>query len=237
MSHPEISIVIPSYKAESTIKDAIKKLREVLDSIGCDYEVIVVEDGIVDKTKQKLEELSFEKLRLIQIPKNLGKGNALRLGISKSSGSKYIGYVDADLDISPDSLAIAFQNLETNESISLVLGSKLHKESQIEYPFFRNIQSRFFAFLVDKVFEFRVNDTQTGLKLGRSAVMKIAASQTEMDGFAFDLELLLRLKRLGGQFDVVPVKLNYKFGSTISPQKYLETIRDVLMVVKISLRG
>ncbi len=229
--------MIPSYKAESTIKDAIKKLREVLDSIGCDYEVIVVEDGIVDKTKQKLEELSFEKLRLIQIPKNLGKGNALRLGISKSSGSKYIGYVDADLDISPDSLAIAFQNLETNESISLVLGSKLHKESQIEYPFFRNIQSRFFAFLVDKVFEFRVNDTQTGLKLGRSAVMKIAASQTEMDGFAFDLELLLRLKRLGGQFDVVPVKLNYKFGSTISPQKYLETIRDVLMVVKISLRG
>lgn len=229
--------MIPSYKAESTINDAIKKLREVLDSIGCDYEVIVVEDGIVDKTKQKLEELSFEKLRLIQIPKNLGKGNALRLGISKSSGSKYIGYVDADLDISPDSLAIAFQNLETNKSISLVLGSKLHRESQVEYPFFRNIQSRFFAFLVDKVFEFRVNDTQTGLKLGRSAVMKIAASQTEMDGFAFDLELLLRLKRLGGQFDVVPVKLNYKFGSTISPQKYLETIRDVLMVVKISLRG
>jgi len=229
--------VIPSYKAESTIKDAIKKLIEVLDSIGCDYEVIVVEDGIVDKTKQKLEELSFEKLRLIQIPKNLGKGNALRLGISKSSGSKYIGYVDADLDISPDSLAIAFQNLETNKSISLVIGSKLHRESQIEYPFFRNIQSRLFAFLVDKVFEFRVNDTQTGLKLGRSAVMKIAASQTEMDGFAFDLELLLRLKRLGGQFDVVPVKLNYKFGSTISPRKYLETIRDVLMVVKISLRG
>jgi len=229
--------VIPSYKAESTIKDAIKNLREVLDSIGCDYEVIVVEDGIVDKTKQKLEELSFEKLRLIQIPKNLGKGNALRLGISKSSGSKYIGYVDADLDISPDSLAIAFQNLETNKSISLVIGSKLHRESQIEYPFFRNIQSRLFAFLVDKVFEFRVNDTQTGLKLGRSAVMKIAASQTEMDGFAFDLELLLRLKRLGGQFDVVPVKLNYKFGSTISPRKYLETIRDVLMVVKISLRG
>ena len=229
--------MIPSYKAESTIKDAIKKLIEVLDSIGCDYEVIVVEDGIVDKTKQKLEELSFEKLRLIQIPKNLGKGNALRLGISKSSGSKYIGYVDADLDISPDSLAIAFQNLETNKSISLVIGSKLHRESQIEYPFFRNIQSRLFAFLVDKVFEFRVNDTQTGLKLGRSAVMKIAASQTEMDGFAFDLELLLRLKRLGGQFDVVPVKLNYKFGSTISPRKYLETIRDVLMVVKISLRG
>ena len=229
--------MIPSYKAESTIKDAIKNLREVLDSIGCDYEVIVVEDGIVDKTKQKLEELSFEKLRLIQIPKNLGKGNALRLGISKSSGSKYIGYVDADLDISPDSLAIAFQNLETNKSISLVIGSKLHRESQIEYPFFRNIQSRLFAFLVDKVFEFRVNDTQTGLKLGRSAVMKIAASQTEMDGFAFDLELLLRLKRLGGQFDVVPVKLNYKFGSTISPRKYLETIRDVLMVVKISLRG
>ena len=229
--------MIPSYKAESTIKDAIKKLSEVLDSIGCDYEVIVVEDGIVDETKQKLEELSFENLRLIQIPKNLGKGNALRLGISKSRGSKYIGYVDADLDISPDSLAIAFQNLETNKSISLVLGSKLHRESQVEYPFFRNIQSRFFAFLVDKVFKFRVNDTQTGLKLGRSAVMKIAASQTEMDGFSFDIELLLRLKRLGEQFDVVPVKLNYKFGSTISPQKYLETIWDVLMVIKISLRG
>ena len=229
--------MIPSYKAENTIKDAIMKLREVLENIGCDYEVIVVEDGIVDKTKQKLEELSFQKLQLIQIPKNLGKGNALRLGISKSRGSKYVGYVDADLDISPDSLAIAFQNLETNNSISLVLGSKLHRESQVEYPFFRNIQSRFFAFIVDKVFKFRVNDTQTGLKLGRSSILKIASSQTEMDGFAFDLELLLRLKRLGAQFDVVPVKLNYKFGSTISPQKYMETIWDVLMVIRIALRG
>ena len=236
MSEPEISIVIPSYRAENTISEAIKKLIEVLEGIGCDYEVIVVEDGIVDQTKQKLEELSVDKLRVIQIPKNIGKGSALRLGISKSSGSKYIGYVDADLDISPSSLAIAFRNLEANNSTSLVLGSKLHKESQVEYPFFRSIQSRFFAFFVDKVFKFQVNDTQTGLKLGRSSIMKIASSQTEMDGFAFDLELLLRLKRLGGQFDVVPVKLNYKFGSTISPQKYLETIRDVLMVIRISLR-
>jgi hypothetical protein len=65
--------------------------------------------------------------------------------------------------------------------------------------------------------------------------MKDASSATLMNGFAYDLELLMRAKRLGGRFTAIPIELQYRFESTISPRKYLETIWDVIRVIRLSL--
>ncbi len=235
MVDPEISIVMPAYMAQETVRPAVIDLVTVLEVINLEYEIIVVIDGNVDKSKEELEKLSHPRVKILELSSNMGKGCALRLGINSANGSRYIGFVDADLDISPKALSDAFGHLESCLDTSLVVGSKLHPESIIEYPYIRRVQSYIFANLVNLIFRFGINDTQTGLKLGRSKIMKEASSATLMNGFAYDLELLMRAKKLGGRFTAIPIELQYRFESTISPRKYLETFWDVIRVIGLSL--
>jgi hypothetical protein len=104
----------------------------------------------------------------------------------------------------------------------------------VRYPFFRRIQSVLFAKFIDVIFKFGINDTQTGLKLGRAEIVKQASRETQSSGFAFDLEFLLRAKRLGAKFHAVPVEVNYQFTSTISLVKYIQTFKEVFKILKLS---
>jgi|LakMenEpi03Aug12_release.lakeMendotaPanAssembly.Ray.scaffolds.fasta_scaffold478709_1 dolichyl-phosphate beta-glucosyltransferase len=231
----EISLIIPAYRAAKTIKAAIENVVEILESIGVTYEIIVVIDGDVDNTASALKHVTNPYLHHITLERNIGKGYALRTGIAQAVGSKYIGYIDADLDLSAESLRFAYQVLESQRNTTIVVGSKLHSESVVVYPVLRKVQSQIFARLIRSIFQLEVLDTQTGLKLGRSYVMKAVSASSVMDGFAFDLEILMRSKKQGAGISEVPITLNYKFESTISARKYIQTIWDVLRVFRLSL--
>ncbi len=236
MQPPHISIIMPSYMAEKTISDALAGLHTALSSQIYDYEVIVVIDGFVDDTRIVVQKRNDSQVKIIEHPKNLGKGQALRTGIASATATKYIGYVDSDLDISPLALLDAIRLLDNDLKIDLVVGSKLHKDSQVTYPILRKVQSQIFAKTIDFFFNFGISDTQSGLKLGRATLVKESAKATSTDGFAFDLEFLLRANRLGGRFAQVPIDLNYQFSTTISARKYFQTIREVFSILAISLR-
>ena len=230
----EISIIMPSYKAADTISAALSELCVVLTEQNYSFEVIVVIDGLVDETRSVVEALKNKNTRVIEHPINFGKGHALRTGIGRATASKYIGYVDSDSDISPWALLDALDILDRQRDVDLVVGSKLHNDSEVSYPLFRKMQSQIFAKLIQFLFNFNIDDTQSGLKLGRAELVKKAALITATDGFAFDLEFLMRANRMGGTFATVPIKLNYQFGSTISVRKYFETIRDVISILALS---
>ena len=227
---------MPSFKAEKTILSALDSLIIVLEFLQRSYEIILVIDGVVDATTELVKSKYGNRIKVIEIHTNSGKGNALRLGIQSAEGSEYIGFIDADLDISPDALITAYETLENEIEISLVVGSKLHQESIVVYPFFRRIQSVLFSKIIDILFGFGINDTQTGLKLGKSYFVKKAAIATQTNGFAFDLEFLLEAKLIGAKFKAVPVHVNYQFESTISFTKYLETLGEVFKIFRLSLR-
>ncbi len=235
MDSVEISIIIPAFRAAKTIEAAIENVVEVLESIDATYEIIVVIDGDVDNTADTLKLVTNPNMHHFTLARNSGKGYALRTGIAHAVGSKYIGYIDADLDLSAESLGFAYQVLESQSSTAIVVGSKLHNDSEINYPVFRKVQSQIFARLVRFIFRLGVLDTQTGLKLGRSRAMKAISSSAVMDGFAFDLEILMRARKQGVGIAEVPITLNYKFESTISARKYFQTIWDVLRVFRLSL--
>ena len=76
-----------------------------------------------------------------------------------------------------------------------------------------------------------MSDTQTGLKVARAKALKLVAEKTVSDGFAFDLELLVRMKKSFGAIGQVPVKLNFKFESTINPKSYFVTLLEVFRVI------
>lgn len=231
MPNKSVVIVIPAYRAEHTIIEAIAKLDAVLLQTNCVYKILVVIDGLVDNTFALLKSEVFKEVEIIPILANSGKGNALRVGISHIGECDYIGFIDADLDIEPNSFIPALKILHENHQVQIVVGSKLHPDSKVSYPIFRKVQSVLFARLIEMFFHLGISDTQTGLKLARATSLKSAAQNTICDGFAFDLELLVRMNTSSGSIAHVPVQLNFQFDTTINLRSYFKTIREVYKVI------
>src|SRR4029078_4001321 len=91
-----LSIVIPAYKQEKTIENDILRIKSVMDTVRDDYEIIVVVDGILDKTYEHAKKLASKKIRVYKYTENQGKGFAIRYGMFKAKG-EIIGFIDAGM--------------------------------------------------------------------------------------------------------------------------------------------
>jgi hypothetical protein len=99
----------------------------------------------------------------------------------------------------------------------VVIGSKRHPQSQVEYPKFRRFQSAIYQLVVRLLFNLNVRDTQTGLKLFRRQVLHEALPLLAIKKFAFDLELLVVAHQLGYRKILeAPISLDYQFESTVN---------------------
>ncbi len=227
---PNLSIVLPAYREAETIEEALNKIYKELNNLDYAFEIIVVVDGITDSTVDVLETLNLPNLRTIVLDVNQGKGAALRIGILSAKSNLYIGFMDADLDLEPWSIAAGIELLDKNPDIDLVVGSKLHPNSKIRYPLFRKFQSHLYRILVSRLFDLRISDTQTGIKVGKTEVIKQSLPGKEINGFAFDLSLLVTASKLNFKISEVPIELNYQFESSVRLRSAVETIIDTLKV-------
>lgn len=213
---PELSVILPSYNEARTIEKSLLRLEGVLKEIGKPFEIILVIDGQVDRTAELVEALNLSSLKVIQIEKNHGKGYALKTGIDSARGTKYVAYIDADMDINPIVIKESVHALDNNQSLVLCLGSKIHPNSEIIYPLHRRFLSRGFSTLIKFLFRLNVTDTQTGFKCSRPKQIKGIAREVVADDFTFDLELIVRFHKESLQMQEVPVEINYDFTSSIN---------------------
>ncbi len=136
-----LSVIMPAYKEEQCIYQNLLTTCTSIEEFCPDYEIIVVNDGSPDNTFQESMRARAVnphiKVATYQI--NRGKGGAIKEGISRASG-EYIAFLDADLDLSPTHLNTFLQEL-LNEDADIVIGSKMHPDSQLEYPLKRKIMS------------------------------------------------------------------------------------------------
>ena len=95
---PELSLVITVMNEEDNIKPLLESVRTALADI--DFEIIVVDDGSTDKTKQQVLDFSDERTTLVELRKNYGQSTAMTAGIDHSRG-KYIALLDGDLQNDP----------------------------------------------------------------------------------------------------------------------------------------
>jgi len=204
-----LSVVIPAYKAQGFIAESLTGVKKVLDTTLWPYEVICVVDGKVDKTYEaalKVAKKFPEKIKVFCYEVNRGKGYAVRFGMKRAKGD-LIGFIDAGGEISPESLVSLINTLEEKRA-DLVVGSKRHPESQIDYLFHRRLFSLGYLALVAILFKIPVNDTQAGIKLARRQVIEKILPKLTIDGFAFDIELI-SLARLCGfnKISEAPIKV------------------------------
>ena len=226
MTQPELSVIVPAYRAYRTIAETVSVLRASLDRLDATSEILVVPDGALDGTAGEVAR-HHPQVRLCEYPDHRGKGYALKEGIRHSRG-RYVAYIDADLELHPDALGALLELARGGADVAL--GSKRHPRSEVAYPLFRRVQSGVYLWLVQRLFGLRVTDTQTGMKLFRGNLLREVAPSLRSDGFAFDLELLVAMSERGASIAEGPVTLDYHFESTIGPGAVLQVVGDTMRI-------
>jgi glycosyltransferase involved in cell wall biosynthesis len=226
-------VVVPVYNGGDQIVENVGIIQRSIaaDLPGEDVEVIVVSDGSIDDTAERLLSARREAgIRVIHYDRNLGKGYAVKTGALAAHGA-WIALVDADLDLDPASVP-RYLEAAQRESLDFAIGSKRHPDSFVHYPRSRRIASWWYQQLNRILFRLDVRDTQVGLKVFSRRVVDDVMPLLLVKRFAFDLELLAVAKALGyGRIRELPVRLEYRFtGSGVGSTAVLFALWDTAAI-------
>ena len=227
----KVSILVPIYNIESTIYKNIQYLIEVLSSFLDNFEIILSNDGSSDNSLSEMFKLEtkYDNVKIFNSSKNCGKGHALKRALELASGD-YIIFCDADMELNPYSIKNFFEILE-NENADIVIGSKRHKDSIVNYSNIRKTISFIYFIFVKLFFRLPIKDTQTGLKLFKRSAIIGSFPRVLVRRFAYDLELLACCHLNGQKIVSAPIELNANRHFGIIPLSILfSTFVDTLAV-------
>jgi len=218
-----LSLIIPAYKQEKTIVKDIKNIDKILSSLSFPHELMVVVDGFLDETYTKAKSVKNENIKVLGYKENRGKGFAIKYGVEEAKGD-IIGFIDAGMDLDPAEISIMLNIMDWNKA-DIVVGSKLHPDSKVNYPFQRKVLSWGYRTLTHILFGFKIKDTQVGLKIFKRKVAKEVFSTIVVKKFSFDIEVLAVAYKLGyHNIHEAPIKLNFKGASTITSKSFWKII-------------
>ena len=206
----KISVIIPAFNEADIIAESLNETIRVFDEFGCKYELIVIDDGSYDHTYSNALKVAEEHSNVLvkQIKHNRGKGRALKVGFRLASGD-YVVFLDADMELHPVQVQTLFDIMRLDDA-DVVIGSKLHPNSRLNYPLDRRIVSNVYFFLIKLLFGLPIRDTQTGLKLFKYEVLQKVFPRILVKAYGYDLEILVNVHRLGYKIAEAPIVLNSK---------------------------
>jgi len=210
----KVSILMPAFNEGKHIYRNLKETEKVTKQLGLDHEIIVVDDGSTDNTSEEITRAAQDIPDLVTLrsPKNRGKGWALKRAFGQSSG-EYVFFLDSDLDIHPRQFQTML-DIRDQTGADVVIGSKRHPESTLNYPRSRRFISSVYFFLVKALFGLPLRDTQTGIKLFTRGVLEHVMPCILVKKHAFDLEILVTAHGHNFTIAEAPVVVEYqgKFG-------------------------
>lgn len=231
-----LSVIMPLYKLAAEAEGNLKQVADLFEQHGVRVELVPVDDGSGDGTDEVLSRIQslgdgyrYVVIRPVICRRNGGKGAALRAGFSASTG-RYVMLLDGDLDINPKRTPFFFEELVKNNA-DIVIGSKRHKRSIVQYPWHRWIVSFVYFTLVRLFIGLPVTDTQTGMKLFKREALGPALARMLVKTYAFDLELLSIAHSRGAKIVEAPVRIRFgnKFGA-LKPSTVKQMAMDSLAV-------
>jgi glycosyltransferase involved in cell wall biosynthesis len=161
---------------------------------------------------------------------NFGKGWAIKTGYEFTTGD-FILFLDSDLELSPYHIPNFFKIMIENNA-DVVIGSKIHKDSVLDYPLQRRIVSFVYYSIIKLFFGLPIMDSQTGIKLFRREALEKALPKVLVKKFAFDIELLIILHKSKWRILSAPIELKFsrgKFGN-IRFSAFVKTFLDTMAV-------
>ncbi len=223
----KLSIVIPAYNEENSVDDILKRCLDARAALMRDaglsaVEVVIVDDGSRDKTKEKAARWTDAKLVVHE--KNKGYGAALMTGFRASSGD-LLSFLDADGTCDPlefKGLVLALREAKAD----MAVGARLHAGSQM--PFVRTVGNRLYALLIRGLTGVSLTDTASGMRVfKRSLLPRLAPLPT---GLHFTPAMTARVACMGGAFVERPISYAERVG-----QSKLSVIRDGVRFLRVIL--
>ena len=222
-----LSVIIPVYKQEKTIRKDLLRIKKILDEAGWNYEIVVVVDGKVDRSYQRAKKTTSSRLKIYGYKENQGKGYAIRFGMKKTKGD-YIAFIDAGMEIDPLGLSMLLQHLVWYDA-DIIVGSKRHPVSHVNYPLQRKILSWGYFTIVRILFGLKITDTQAGIKVFKKEVLEDILPVLLVKKYAFDIEMLAVAYAFGHRriFDA-PIKFEYQLGNITNAA----TLRTIFLMLQ-----
>lgn len=222
----KISVIVPAYNEEKAIRRTVAVLLSYLARAFNDFEVVVVSDGSRDQTYKIAKNFDSGRVRAFEYQPNRGKGHALKYGFSKASGDLIVFY-DTGIDFPPSQIGDFIRVLGKTDS-DLVIGSKRHPLSKVNYPLKRRVISLMAQVCTRLLFELNVTDTQVGLKVFKRQVLEAVMPLMLVKRYAFDIELLALARRRGYRITEAPVELDLNFGTAGTAAAVWKTFLDTI---------
>ena len=218
----EISVVIPLFNEEQSLRELFDKLRNVLNRSGR-FELIFIDDGSTDSSMRVLHELRNRdrRVKIIRFRRNYGKSAALSVGFAKAEGDIIIT-MDADLQDDPNEIPNLVN--EIKKGYDLVSGWKKKRRD----PLSKTIPSKFFNFVTSVITGIKIHDFNCGLKAYRKEVVKEVEIYGELHRY-----IPVLAHWLGYKVGEIPVQHHQrKFGKTkFGVGRFWKGFLDLLTVI------
>ncbi|PIR42905.1 hypothetical protein CO058_01055 [candidate division WWE3 bacterium CG_4_9_14_0_2_um_filter_35_11] len=226
-----LSVIVPIYKQEKTIKEDLLSIHSTLSKTPYKFEIIGVVDGTtLDNSLSEAKKVKKDNVKIFGYKNNKGKGQAVRFGMQKASGD-VISFIDSGMDIAPAGIVMLLEHMKWYNA-DIIIGSKLHPASKVKnYPAKRRFLTYCYYMMVKTLFGLKVRDTQTGLKAYKRKVLEKVLDLLVVKTFAFDIELLAVANKLGFKkiYDA-PVIVNWEPTNTSLGKVFRSgIIRDFMM--------
>lgn len=205
-------VIIPAFNEAQTIGSIVKELR------ARELDVLVIDDGSIDKTAEIAEKLGAVVLRNTT---NLGKGRSLSKGFDYALQNDFQAVItmDADGQHSPEEIP-SFLKSADDTSSQIVVGNRMQERRNM--PFIRVLTNKFMSWLISNIAKQRIPDTQCGFRLIKQEVLKNLCLKTCK--FEIETEILLDAAQKGYRITSTPIKSIYsQEHSHINP--FVDTIR------------
>lgn len=233
----DVSLVIPAYNEEERLPASLKQVQGFLSRRQFRSEVVVVVEPGTDDTLSVANRAGGNdaKIRVLAPPVHRGKGAAVREGILAARG-KLRFFMDADLSTELEAIDRFVQRFEQEPRVDVLIGSRQHPESKVEV--FQGGLRRWMGQTFNRVVQataFRgIQDTQCGFKAFRARAAEMIFSRQQIEGFAFDVEVLMLAQRLGYRIEEMPVIWKNSVASKVRVVKdSLAMFRDVMMARRL----
>ncbi|MFW9881420.1 MAG: glycosyltransferase family 2 protein [Candidatus Thorarchaeota archaeon] len=197
---PLISIVIPLYNEEFSIKNVIGRIPDHYS-----YEIIIVDDGSTDNSVKKVKEIKEKDIKIIQHDKNQGYGAAILTGFKHATGDVILT-MDSDGQHNPEEIPNLIKPIINNQA-DFVVGSRYLGSSSYKIPFSTRVGEFFIAIFLKILYNQNIKNNQGGFRAFRNNIIKIF-NNIQFTGMGFTTELLFKAAHQNLRIMEIPIFLN-----------------------------
>jgi dolichyl-phosphate beta-glucosyltransferase len=231
-----ISIVIPVYNEEKRIHLFLPGVTGYVKQQGFSCELVIVDDGSTDRTAAVVDDMLREQLpgnyRIIKLPKNSGKGAAIRKGMLEATGD-YIFFIDADGSTSIEEIGRFMPRF--TEAVDIYIARRTLKQKA---PFKRKFFGYGYIILANFILHLGVSDITCGFKCYRKRCVQTIFARQRLNNWSFDAENIFVARKHGYRIAEIPVDWEHTPGSKVRVFRNVLTCGlDILRIKLNNLKG